>query len=204
MIRGKAALFYGRWPTYAVIISLFLASMASSSGEPLYADPRNSGELNQLTPLEPSNRPPFYKIPAEIKAISEHVAALQRSLDALPDIQSPMLPDSFGYHSDYLPATDEQLPEEPRWTLDLKAAVEEGPLDLVLIPAQDHRISTPTGYAFPKRFRIVSQAEVRNEISQELHIAPVTVDYHLRNVYNKLQVNSQAGAVGKAIRKGLI
>jgi DNA-binding NarL/FixJ family response regulator len=50
----------------------------------------------------------------------------------------------------------------------------------------------------------LSDGKVRKEISQELHIAPVTVDYHLRSVYSKLQVNSQAGAVAKAIRKGLI
>lgn len=45
---------------------------------------------------------------------------------------------------------------------------------------------------------------VKKEIAVQLNIAVVTVDYYLRGIYTKLQVNSQAGAVGKAIRKGLI
>lgn len=50
----------------------------------------------------------------------------------------------------------------------------------------------------------LAEGRVKKEIASDLHIATHTVDYHLRNVYTKLQVNSQAGAVGKALRKGLI
>ncbi|CAA6677557.1 MULTISPECIES: response regulator transcription factor [unclassified Lentimonas] len=52
--------------------------------------------------------------------------------------------------------------------------------------------------------RMLSQGNSKKEIVAELAIAPHTVDFHLRNVYEKLHVNSQAGAVGKALRKGLI
>ncbi|MGJ8641663.1 MAG: response regulator [Opitutaceae bacterium] len=52
--------------------------------------------------------------------------------------------------------------------------------------------------------RMLSQGISKKEIVAELAIAPHTVDFHLRNVYEKLQVNSQAGAVGKALRNGLI
>lgn len=52
--------------------------------------------------------------------------------------------------------------------------------------------------------RLLADGFVKKEVAQELHIAPVTVDYHLRSIYRKLQVHSQAGAVGKAIRRGVI
>ncbi len=52
--------------------------------------------------------------------------------------------------------------------------------------------------------RMLSQGISKKEIVDELSIAPHTVDFHLRNIYGKLHVHSQAGAVGKALRKGLI
>ncbi|CAA6679657.1 MULTISPECIES: response regulator transcription factor [unclassified Lentimonas] len=51
---------------------------------------------------------------------------------------------------------------------------------------------------------MLSDGMVKKEIAASLNIATVTVDYYLRSIYQKLQVNSQAGAVGKALRKGLI
>ena len=51
---------------------------------------------------------------------------------------------------------------------------------------------------------MLSSGMFKKEIAGKLNIAVVTVDYYLRGIYTKLQVNSQAGAVGKAIRKGLI
>ena len=50
----------------------------------------------------------------------------------------------------------------------------------------------------------LAEGKVKKEIASEMHIATHTVDYYLRSVYTKLQVNSQAGAVGKAIREGHI
>ena len=41
-------------------------------------------------------------------------------------------------------------------------------------------------------------------IADELFISVDTVRYHIRNIYQKLQVHSQSEAVSKAIRKGLI
>jgi len=52
--------------------------------------------------------------------------------------------------------------------------------------------------------RMLSQGNSKKEIVSELAIASHTVDFHLRNAYAKLRVHSQAGAVGKALRKGLI
>ena len=41
-------------------------------------------------------------------------------------------------------------------------------------------------------------------VAAELFISVDTVRYHIRNIYQKLQVHSQSAAVSKAIRKGLI
>lgn len=51
---------------------------------------------------------------------------------------------------------------------------------------------------------MLSDGLVKKEIAASLNVAAVTVDYYLRSIYQKLQVHSQAGAVGKAMRKGLI
>ncbi len=42
------------------------------------------------------------------------------------------------------------------------------------------------------------------EISQHLHISRATVAFHLGNIYRKMEVQSQTGAVAKAMRAGLI
>lgn len=52
--------------------------------------------------------------------------------------------------------------------------------------------------------QLLSGGIVKKEISTKLHISTATVDYYLRSIYQKLQVHSQAGAVGKAIREGMI
>ena len=50
----------------------------------------------------------------------------------------------------------------------------------------------------------LSDGQQKKEIAFELNLADYQVNYHVRNIYKKLKVNSLSGAVGKAIRKGLI
>ncbi|MFA6174486.1 MAG: response regulator transcription factor [Kiritimatiellales bacterium] len=52
--------------------------------------------------------------------------------------------------------------------------------------------------------RMLADGLVKKEIASGLCLTPSAVDYYLRDIYQKLQVHSQAGAVGKALRKGLI
>ncbi len=50
----------------------------------------------------------------------------------------------------------------------------------------------------------LSDGESYSSIADSLFISVDTVRYHIRNIYQKLQVHSQSAAVSQAIRKGLI
>ncbi len=50
----------------------------------------------------------------------------------------------------------------------------------------------------------LSDGESYNSTADSLFISVDTVRYHIRNIYQKLQVHSQSAAVSQAIRKGLI
>lgn len=50
----------------------------------------------------------------------------------------------------------------------------------------------------------LSDGESYNSVADSLFISVDTVRYHIRNIYQKLQVHSQSAAVSQAIRKGLI
>ena len=50
----------------------------------------------------------------------------------------------------------------------------------------------------------MAQGLVNKEIAEVLDISPHTVINHLRSIYGKLHVNTNTGAVAKAIREGLV
>jgi DNA-binding NarL/FixJ family response regulator len=50
----------------------------------------------------------------------------------------------------------------------------------------------------------LSDGDSYGSVAESLFISVDTVRYHIRNIYEKLQVHSQSAAVSKAIRKGLI
>jgi DNA-binding NarL/FixJ family response regulator len=50
----------------------------------------------------------------------------------------------------------------------------------------------------------LSDGDSYSSIADSLFISVDTVRYHIRNIYQKLQVHSQSAAVSRAIRKGLI
>ena len=52
--------------------------------------------------------------------------------------------------------------------------------------------------------RFLVEGEPKKRIAHQLGISFYTVDTHLRNIYTKLQVHSQTGAVGKALREKLL
>lgn len=51
---------------------------------------------------------------------------------------------------------------------------------------------------------LLASGLMKKEISTKISLSSSAVDYYLRNIYRKLQVHSQAGAVAEAFRKGLI
>jgi DNA-binding NarL/FixJ family response regulator len=52
--------------------------------------------------------------------------------------------------------------------------------------------------------RFLVEGEPKKRIAHELGVSFYTVDTHLRNIYTKLQVHSQSGAVAKVLRERLI
>jgi DNA-binding NarL/FixJ family response regulator len=52
--------------------------------------------------------------------------------------------------------------------------------------------------------KLLVEGMLKKEIADRLDISFHTVDSHLRNIYTKLHVNSQTGAVAKALREGLV
>jgi LuxR family transcriptional regulator len=50
----------------------------------------------------------------------------------------------------------------------------------------------------------LSDGKIIKEISDIMELSPHTVKFHVANTYKKLNVKSQAGAVAKGIRKGII
>jgi len=50
----------------------------------------------------------------------------------------------------------------------------------------------------------LSDGKIIKEISDIMNLSPHTVKFHVANTYKKLNVQSQAGAVAKGIRKGII
>lgn len=50
----------------------------------------------------------------------------------------------------------------------------------------------------------LADGKVKKEIANSMKISPHTVDGYLRRIYNKLEVNTQGGAIAKAYRSGLI
>jgi len=52
--------------------------------------------------------------------------------------------------------------------------------------------------------RLMAQGLIKKEIAESLDISVHTVSTHLRSVYEKLHVNTNTGAVAKALREGII
>ena len=51
---------------------------------------------------------------------------------------------------------------------------------------------------------LLAEGLLKKEIAERLGISVHTASTHLRNVYDKLHVNTNTGAVAKALREGII
>jgi two-component system response regulator NreC len=52
--------------------------------------------------------------------------------------------------------------------------------------------------------QLMAEGMTKKEIAAQAEISVHTVSSHLRSIYEKLQVNTNTGAVGRALRQGLI
>lgn len=52
--------------------------------------------------------------------------------------------------------------------------------------------------------RLLAEGLAAPRIAEELHLSPATVRSHLQNLYEKLEVSTQAAAVAAAMRQGLL
>jgi DNA-binding CsgD family transcriptional regulator len=48
------------------------------------------------------------------------------------------------------------------------------------------------------------RGKIKKEIAAQLDLSFHTVDTHLRNIYQKLEVNTRTGAVAKALKEKLV
>jgi DNA-binding NarL/FixJ family response regulator len=83
-------------------------------------------------------------------------------------------------------------------------------MDLIAtIKKPKNRDKTPEVVPFdltPAELRILEQVitgKTNNEIAEEVFLSPWTVKTHIKNIYKKMQVNSRAGAVRKALKRDI-
>jgi signal transduction histidine kinase len=119
-----------------------------------YSDPLHSPAEAQVSAVPAV---PVFKILARLKQVDAQIEQETQALTSLAPLQVGKQFDTFGYHSDYIPAVS-GVPDEPLWTLDFNAGVHPT-VGCVMVPALDQRSSDLKGYAFPKRFRICSLDE---------------------------------------------
>ena len=86
------------------------------------------------------------------------------------------------------------------------------PIDAIAGGVRDLKLDRQSGdkkdYGLTKReheiLQLMVDGLIKKEIADRLSVSFHTVDTHLRNIYTKLQVNTQTGAVVKAMREGLV
>jgi DNA-binding NarL/FixJ family response regulator len=66
----------------------------------------------------------------------------------------------------------------------------------------------PASYGLTKRERdvldLLVHGLIKKEIAARLSLSVHTIDTHIRNIYEKLQVHTRSGAVAKALREKLV
>lgn len=95
----------------------------------------------------------FFEIPSAREALAIEAEGVRAELEELPDFSETRQIDSYGFHGEYLPVLDE-LPQSPRWTVELSWGAVAKLEQVILVPAIDPRQGTIRGYGFPRRFRV--------------------------------------------------
>ena len=98
---------------------------------------------------------PLFGIPKALREIEADMKRLESELAELPELQETLQFDAYGYHGGYKPALEE-LPAEPRWTVDVEFRDYAQVQKITLVPAVDRRFERLRSYGFPERFRVLS------------------------------------------------
>jgi DNA-binding CsgD family transcriptional regulator len=108
-------------------------------------------------------------------------------------------------------------PEKKRWTISKIMRDVERPLwrqatkarkGLMAMPGTSRSSETPRGVRLTptevKVLSLIAQGHSSQEAADKMVVSKRTVDFHLANIYQKLQVNNRVQALRAATRLGLI
>jgi len=93
-----------------------------------------------------------------------------------------------------------------------QALVARGPTAISLPLNQAHSVSLLTPPIYPaglstrevEVLRLIAEGLTNTQIAEQLVISPLTVNTHVRSIYNKLEVSSRSAATRFAIKHHLV
>ncbi len=144
---------------------------------------------------------------AAAEKMPAHAARLFGSAQALRDaIQAPLLPPFHLFYDRNLKKAREQLAPSV-----FEAAWAEGRTMTPEIAIATFAQARPSAVALPSELthrevevlRLLSAGLTNSQIATQLVVSPTTVNAHLRNIYNKLDVTSRSAATRFAIEHSL-
>ncbi len=102
-------------------------------------------------------------------------------------------------------ASTEEIEKGIRDVLKSGAALDSQVAQLILDRVRNEKSSrNPLSPQETEVLNLISQGLCNKEIAYDLKISAHTVSFHLRNIYKKFDVHSQAAAVSRGIRQGFI
>ncbi len=165
---------------------------------------------------EDSKKPTLHNVNDKFSANLYWAAQLWGSAKALRDASSlPLAPIDHAIYERSITAIRNQLGQD----LFIKAC-SEGQMMLpqqalnkpgskkIAITAQTHSSKTSLSSGLTSReievLKLVAQSLTSTQIAEQLTLSPLTVNSHVRSIYNKLGVTSRSGATRYAIKHNLI
>lgn len=139
---------------FAILVVTIPWGAVCSQVEPggTYFDPLSPEQVAEVD--LPETDVPAWDWGSAIRETEDEIREVEQELAQLPLPQPNGQIQAYGYHSDFQPIMDE-VPDEPRWQIELERRYVLPNLSIALIPAVDHRVGEKkTGYGFPRRFTI--------------------------------------------------
>lgn len=105
-------------------------------------------------------------------------------------------------------ATLNQIIEGIQTVIDGGASLDPEVARYILNAFRDPPAQIPTGKSLSEReleiLNLLGEGLVKKEIADQLDISITTVAYHVKNIYQKLDVSNAPAAIGKAYRTGIL